>query len=177
MPQRLPGMRLPMRWSDCAISSFMFALAGECLRDLLDMSAKLLRPGGRLVYFMPAAPEVYREEEIPRHPALRRIANSEQVLSTKFSRRLITMEKASLLFTGCFKIKHVVSESSLKFFRVYICGPVHQMQQAPHHHGEGEAPLPRSSFRMKAPYMSSSDLGVNSPVCSLSNPQQHCQSA
>ena len=67
--------------------------AGECLRDLLDTSAKLLRPGGRLVYFMPAAPEVYREEEIPQHPALRLVANSEQVLSTKFSRRLITMEK------------------------------------------------------------------------------------
>ena len=42
---------------------------------------------------MPAAPEVYREEEIPQHPALRLVANSEQVLSTKFSRRLITMEK------------------------------------------------------------------------------------
>ena len=44
--------------------------AGECLRDLLDMAAKLLRPGGRLVYFMPAAPEVYKEKEIPQHPAL-----------------------------------------------------------------------------------------------------------
>ncbi len=71
------------------------AFAGECLRDLLDMSAKLLRLGGRLVYFMPAAPEVYKEKEIPRHPALRLVANSEQVLSTKFSRRLITMEKVS----------------------------------------------------------------------------------
>ena len=69
--------------------------AGECLRDLLDMSAKLLRPGGRLVYFLPAAPEVYKEEEIPQHPALKLTANSEQVLSTKFSRRLITMEKVS----------------------------------------------------------------------------------
>lgn len=67
--------------------------AGECLRDLLDTSAKLLRPGGRLVYFLPAAPEVYKEEEIPQHPALRLIANSEQILSTKFSRRLITMKK------------------------------------------------------------------------------------
>lgn len=67
--------------------------AGECLRDLLELSAKLLRPGGRLVYFLPAAPEVYKEEEIPQHPVLKLTANSEQVLSTKFSRRLITMEK------------------------------------------------------------------------------------
>ena len=70
-------------------------IAGECLRDLLHMSAKLLRPGGRLVYFLPAAPEVYREEEVPQHPALQLVANSEQVLSTKFSRRLITMEKVA----------------------------------------------------------------------------------
>ena len=69
--------------------------AGECLRDLLHMSAKLLRPAGRLVYFLPAAPEVYREEEVPQHPALQLVANSEQVLSTKFSRRLITMEKVA----------------------------------------------------------------------------------
>ncbi len=70
-------------------------IAGECLRDLLHMSAKLLRLGGRLVYFLPAAPEVYREEEVPQHPALQLVANSEQVLSTKFSRRLITMEKVA----------------------------------------------------------------------------------
>ena len=67
--------------------------AGECLRDLLDVSARLLRVGGRLVYFLPAAPEVYREEEVPRHPALRLVANSEQVLNARYSRRLITMEK------------------------------------------------------------------------------------
>ncbi|CAL8463394.1 g2928 [Coccomyxa elongata] len=66
---------------------------GECLRDLLDVSARLLRMGGRLVYFLPAAPEVYREEEIPQHPSLRLVANSEQVLNARYSRRLITMEK------------------------------------------------------------------------------------
>lgn len=36
-----------------------YALA-ECLRDLLDAAARLLRPGGRLVYFLPTAPELYR---------------------------------------------------------------------------------------------------------------------
>ncbi len=73
--------------------------AGECLRDLLDVSARLLRVGGRLVYFLPAAPEVYREEEVPRHPALRLVANSEQVLTARYSRRLITLEKVPALYT------------------------------------------------------------------------------
>lgn len=50
---------------------------------------------------MPAAPEVYREEEIPQHPALQLIANSEQVLSTKFSRRLITMQKVGVPRVQC----------------------------------------------------------------------------
>lgn len=42
----------------------------ECLHDLLDAAARLLRPGGRLAYFMPSAPGFYFEEEVPRHPAL-----------------------------------------------------------------------------------------------------------
>lgn len=33
---------------------------GECLHDLLNQSARLLRLGGRLVYFLPATPETYR---------------------------------------------------------------------------------------------------------------------
>lgn len=45
------------------------------------------------MYFLPAAPEVYNEAEVPRHPALRLVANSEQVLSSRYSRRLITMRK------------------------------------------------------------------------------------
>ena len=48
---------------------------GECLRDLLDLSARLLVVGGRLVYFLPATPETYCEEEVPGHPALRLVAN------------------------------------------------------------------------------------------------------
>ncbi|KAF5829502.1 hypothetical protein DUNSADRAFT_15986 [Dunaliella salina] len=57
---------------------------GECLRDLLDFSARMLVIGGRLVLFIPATPETYKEEEIPRHPALKLIYNS---------RRLVTYEK------------------------------------------------------------------------------------
>ena len=67
---------------------------GECLRDLLDLSARLLRLGGRMVYFLPAAPEAYSEAEVPAHPALAAVANCEQVLNARYSRRLITMRKA-----------------------------------------------------------------------------------
>ena len=46
--------------------------------------------GGRL-YF--ALSRDFREEELPSHPCLRVVANSEQRLSQFWSRRLITMEK------------------------------------------------------------------------------------
>lgn len=48
---------------------------GECLRDLLDFSARMLVPGGRLVYFFPASPETYKESEVPGHPNLKLICN------------------------------------------------------------------------------------------------------
>ena len=62
---------------------------------------------------MPAAPEVYKEEEIPRHPALQLIANSEQVLSTKFSRRLITMQKVEYLMYSAIPTRVAVHCRSL----------------------------------------------------------------
>ena len=34
-------------------------LMGECLRDLLDSAARLLRLGGRLCFFIPASEETY----------------------------------------------------------------------------------------------------------------------
>lgn len=49
---------------------------GECLRDLLDYAARTLRVGGRLVYFLPATPETYKEEEVPTHPALELLYNT-----------------------------------------------------------------------------------------------------
>lgn len=42
----------------------------ECLRDLLGVAGRLLRVGGRLVFFIPAAPGYYFEAQLPRHPAL-----------------------------------------------------------------------------------------------------------
>ncbi len=49
---------------------------GECLRDLLDFSARTLTVGGRLVYFLPASYGLYSEEEIPTHPGLALLYNS-----------------------------------------------------------------------------------------------------
>lgn len=45
------------------------------------------------MYFLPAIAGYYDPGEIPGHPALQLVSNSEQVLSTRYSRRLITMEK------------------------------------------------------------------------------------
>jgi len=51
---------------------------GECARDLLDTAARLLRPGGRLVFFMPAAPGAGSAGDAPAHPALALVSSCEQ---------------------------------------------------------------------------------------------------
>lgn len=65
----------------------------ECLHDLLDMAARCLKPGGRLVFFFPAARELYSDGGLPAHPCFRVVANSEQILTRRWSRRLLTMVK------------------------------------------------------------------------------------
>lgn len=72
--------------------------ARNIILDLLDISAKILRPGGRLVYLLPTDREVYDSRDVPTHPSLRLLANSENMLSSRISRRLMTMEKIS---EGC----------------------------------------------------------------------------
>jgi tRNA (guanine10-N2)-methyltransferase len=64
----------------------------ELLSDLLNFAARMLVVGGRLVYWLPTTFD-YKESDLPRHPCFQIVANSEQPLSTKFCRRLITMEK------------------------------------------------------------------------------------
>jgi tRNA (guanine10-N2)-methyltransferase len=46
------------------------------------------------VFWLPAAEGLYSEEELPQHPMLQLLANSEQHLSTKYTRRMITMAKS-----------------------------------------------------------------------------------
>ncbi|KAH7826669.1 putative DNA binding protein [Monocercomonoides exilis] len=60
--------------------------------DLLAFAAKQLVIGGRLVFWMPST-KGFTEADIPRHPSLTFISQSEQPLSLRLSRRLITMEK------------------------------------------------------------------------------------
>jgi tRNA (guanine10-N2)-methyltransferase len=61
--------------------------------DLLEFASGLLRTGGRLVYLLPTERSQYNSSALPSHPLLKTISNSENILSTKISRRLITMEK------------------------------------------------------------------------------------
>ncbi|XP_038051351.1 tRNA (guanine(10)-N2)-methyltransferase homolog [Patiria miniata] len=65
----------------------------DIFTDLLNFSARFLRLHGRLVYWLPVCRPEYTEDQVPRHPCLSLVANSEQPLSTTIGRRLITMEK------------------------------------------------------------------------------------
>ena len=63
------------------------------MRDLLELGARSLLPGGRLVYLIPVDVASYDPAQLPAHRCLRLVANSEQKLGVSLSRRLITMEK------------------------------------------------------------------------------------
>ncbi|KAK6038285.1 hypothetical protein COOONC_24210 [Cooperia oncophora] len=61
--------------------------------DLCDLAAKTLLIGGKLSFWFPVILESYSEECLPVHPALRLVANCEQRLSRKTSRRLLVYQK------------------------------------------------------------------------------------
>jgi tRNA (guanine10-N2)-methyltransferase len=76
-------------------STAAYCLA-ECVHDLLDLAAKMLRMGGRLVFFYPVLREDdHVENHFPEHPCFKLIATSEQILSSRYSRVLLTMVKIS----------------------------------------------------------------------------------
>jgi len=66
----------------------------DVVDDLLDMAACTLKLHGRLVYLLPTTTD-FSNDELPRHPCLRLVCVSEQIVRTHFSRRLITMEKCA----------------------------------------------------------------------------------
>ena len=66
----------------------------DFLYGLLEYAARVLREGGRLVYWLPTTSS-YSSSDVPRHPALQLVSNSEQPLTTRMSRRLITMVRVS----------------------------------------------------------------------------------
>ncbi|KAA8492780.1 tRNA (guanine(10)-N2)-methyltransferase-like [Porphyridium purpureum] len=67
--------------------------AKDIILSLLEFSARQLRPGGRLVYFLPVLRHEYCDENVPSHPALKLLFNAEQPLSINFSRRLMVLER------------------------------------------------------------------------------------
>jgi len=64
----------------------------DVLVDLLNLAAETLVLKGRLVFLLPTTYD-FCDADLPRHPCLTVIANSEQPLNQKMGRRLITMEK------------------------------------------------------------------------------------
>ncbi|KAL3152268.1 hypothetical protein ABBQ32_001345 [Trebouxia sp. C0010 RCD-2024] len=67
----------------------------ECLKDLLHLAAKHLKLGARLVFFLPSAPGLDKVAEATAHPMLTLLENSEQPLTTRYSRRLVTLCKTA----------------------------------------------------------------------------------
>ncbi|KAI8904005.1 S-adenosyl-L-methionine-dependent methyltransferase [Gorgonomyces haynaldii] len=66
----------------------------DVIRDLVLFAVRFLVKKGRLVFWLPTVNEEYQPTDIPVHPSMRLVANSEQNFG-KWSRRLITMEKIS----------------------------------------------------------------------------------
>jgi tRNA (guanine10-N2)-methyltransferase len=66
---------------------------GHCMDDLLSTAARLLRRGGRLVFFLPTAVGPLDPALVPAHPALASVAVCEQPLTRWYSRRLVALEK------------------------------------------------------------------------------------
>ncbi|KAM3692421.1 hypothetical protein ACB094_08G085400 [Castanea mollissima] len=92
----------------------------ECVHDLLDLAARMLIMGGRLVFFYPVLREDdHVENHFPEHPCFKRIATSEQILSSRYSRVLLTMVKISpytLEIAEAARIKHIdFRENHLKW--------------------------------------------------------------
>lgn len=65
----------------------------DVMADLLDVSARTLVKGGRLVYVIPSMQNFDPEADLPRHPCLRVAHVCYQPLSLEFGRRMVAMEK------------------------------------------------------------------------------------
>jgi hypothetical protein len=84
---------IPPEWLHSHIPATQSYAAEDVMQDLLTFASTHLRVGGRLVYLLPTTYDDYTDADLPRHPRLRIVANSEEKLTTKYGRRLITMEK------------------------------------------------------------------------------------
>ncbi|KAL3123183.1 hypothetical protein niasHT_010353 [Heterodera trifolii] len=61
--------------------------------DLMDLSARLLRPGGRLAFWFPVCRSEYSDRILPRMDCMQLVCNCEQTLAKDSSRRLLVYEK------------------------------------------------------------------------------------
>ena len=64
----------------------------DVMSDLLDMAARTLVMGGRLVYIIPSMSD-FSVDDLPRHPCLKLVHICYQPLSLELGRRLVAMEK------------------------------------------------------------------------------------
>lgn len=64
----------------------------DFLKGVLRYAADVLVEGGRLVYWLPTTTG-YSSDDVPTHPALEIIHNNVQPLTTRMSRRLITLRR------------------------------------------------------------------------------------
>eukprot|EP01018_Ginkgo_biloba_P019233 Gb_06194 [translate_table: standard] len=84
----------------------------ECIHDLLDVAARMLVMGGRLVFFYPVARDEVSAHVFPEHQCFTLVAHSEQILSIRYSRCLLTMEKTTKYTT---EAAAVASKKHLEF--------------------------------------------------------------
>jgi tRNA (guanine10-N2)-methyltransferase len=63
------------------------------MADLLDVAARTLVSGGRLVYIVPSFSDFDPEADLPRHGCLRLVHSCYQPLQGELGRRVIAMEK------------------------------------------------------------------------------------
>ncbi|KAG5229249.1 tRNA (guanine(10)-N2)-methyltransferase [Salix suchowensis] len=134
-------------------STAPYSLA-ECVHDLLDLAARMLVMGGRLVYFYP----VLRENDVvenhfPEHPCFKLIASSEQILSSRYSRVLLTMVK-----TGSYteKVAEAATIKHQEFKENYVKrledGNLHSSVFSPVHPQLGEETDSKSCKELKPKY-------------------------
>eukprot|EP00092_Neocalanus_flemingeri_P091898 GFUD01116592.1.p1 GENE.GFUD01116592.1~~GFUD01116592.1.p1 ORF type:complete len:464 (-),score=155.06 GFUD01116592.1:133-1524(-) len=84
---------IPEEYLDTHVPEKVAYTLQQLVTDLLNFSARSLRVGGRLVYWLPVIRQNYRPDRVPSHPGLRLVADCEQVLSSHTSRRLLVMER------------------------------------------------------------------------------------
>jgi tRNA (guanine10-N2)-methyltransferase len=67
----------------------------DVMADLLDMAARTLVRGGRLVYIIPSFSDFDAESDLPRHDCLTTVHICYQPLSMELGRHMVAMEKTA----------------------------------------------------------------------------------